>query len=54
MPRTRKSAGRRDPGAVPAEILDQFVRDGPLTAEEVEPRPAGSRKRLSSGRWAAS
>ena len=32
---------REKPGAevlapIPAEILDQFVRDGPLTAEEIE------------------
>jgi putative transposase len=37
MPRTTKRpAGEAPPAAVPAEVLDQFVQQGPLTPEEVE------------------
>ena len=37
MPRTTKRpAGEAPPAPVPAEVLDQFVQQGPLTPEEVE------------------
>lgn len=37
MPRTTKRpADEAPPGPVPAEVLDQFVQQGPLTPEEVE------------------
>ena len=38
MPRTPKpkKAGAEDLAPIPAEVLDQIVRDGPLTAEEIE------------------
>ena len=37
MPRTPKSEKPAEVLApIPAEILDQFVRDGPLTVEEIE------------------
>jgi len=37
MPRnTKRPAGEAPPAPVPAEVLDQFVQQGPLTPEEVE------------------
>ena len=37
MPRTPKQTKREAPAApVPAEILDQFVRQGPISHEELE------------------
>ena len=37
MPRnTKRPAGEAPPAPVPAEVLDQFVQQGPLTSEEVE------------------
>lgn len=37
MPRnTKRPAGEVPPAPVPAEVLDQFVQQGPLTPEEVE------------------
>jgi hypothetical protein len=39
---------------VPAEILDQFVRQGPLSPEELEAAVRRFKKPSSSARWAAS
>ena len=47
MPRKPKpdKSGAEVLAPIPAEILDQIVLDGPLTAEEIETAPAGSRRR---------
>jgi hypothetical protein len=56
MPRKPKSekSGAEVLAPIPAEILDQIVRDGPLTAEESKPPRGASRRRGSNGRSAAS
>jgi hypothetical protein len=38
---------------VPADILDQFVRQGPLSAEELEGAVRRFKKPSSNARWAA-
>ena len=55
MPRNRKTLPPDAPLApVPAEILDQFVRQGRSRPRSSTPRSADSRKPSSSARWAAS
>ena len=48
MPRKSKAGPPDGLAPIPAEILDQFVRRGPLTPEVTSPPSAGSRKRSSS------
>ena len=55
MRRKRKSLTPKTPLApAPDEILDQFVRQGPLSPEELEAAVRRSRRRSSSGPSAAS
>jgi hypothetical protein len=55
MPRKRKPLMPDAPLApVPSEILDQFVRQEPISPEELDAAVRRSRKRSSSARWVAS
>ena len=55
MPRKPKSSTSEAPLApIPSEILDQFVRQGPLTPEELDAVVRRFKKASSSGRSAAS
>jgi len=56
MPRKPKpeKAGAEVLAPLPAEVLDQIVRDGPLTAEEIDSASRRFKKALTSERWAAS
>jgi hypothetical protein len=55
MPRKRKALAPDAPLApVPSEILDQFVRQGPISHEELDAAVRRFERRLSSARSAAS
>ena len=50
MPRKPKRARSEEPLApVPSEILDQFVRQGPLTPEELDADPSRVLWKLPNG-----
>jgi hypothetical protein len=54
MRRKRKSLTPDTRSRRSGEILDQFVRQGRLSPEELDAAVAGSRRRSSSAPWAAS